>query len=93
MSKRYGIIRTFNSSTNLNYAVVDLTGYPDKPSEYLVGKPDWYRTEMLESFNMAIFPVTARQSDEDSKKRALEYVDYMNRQEDAIQVAIKLVTI
>lgn len=77
----------------VSFAIVDMTIYPDDTSEYLRSEQEWYRQEMLASFYLVTFSVSVRQSEKEARIRANEYLDFMNRQDDAIQIAIKLVTI
>lgn len=74
-------------------AVVDHEAYPKDPDNYLKDYHEWYRKEMLESFELVRFPVHARQSESEARKRAQQYADFMNREDDAIKIATKLVTI
>jgi hypothetical protein len=92
---RYLILTYSNRKTGqaTMFAVIDHEAYPEDPDNYLKDHVEWYRKEMLESFELVRFPVHARQSESEARKRAQQYADFMNREDDAIKIATKLVTI
>ena len=90
---RYTIHEWGTNGTVKEYCIVDSTVYPKDTTTYLKDHIEWYRKEMLESFKIVRFPVHARQAAPEALKRARTYVDYLNREDDAIQIATKLVTI
>lgn len=92
---RYRILTYSNNQTKqvTMLAVIDYDAYPKDPENYLKGTHAWYRKEMLESFELVRFPVHARQSESEARRRADQYADFMNREDDAIKIATKLVTI
>jgi hypothetical protein len=92
---RYLLLTYSNTRTKVvsKIAVVDNDNYPKDPENYLKDHHEWYRKEMLESFEIVQFPVHARQSEAEARKRAQQYADFMNREDDAIKIATALVTI
>lgn len=90
---RYGIVTSTRDSEIESYSVVDVTIFPDDTKKFMADSVDWYRKKVLASFKLATFPVTMRQAEVEAHKRAVDYADYMNRQQDAIDIATKLVTI
>ena len=90
-SKRYEVWSQSRDEVIRSFAVIDTEVYPKDMKKRLRGEPEWRCQEIIASYNIIVFHVTEYQSEKHARARIHEYVDFMNKQDDAMKVAAALI--